>query len=478
MDSVQDMTRDICRPVSAANIVINQNSNLVPEPVAEGDIETLTVPVDRVRQGVNLGKISRTSRRLETSEFPDAPTKTASYLPTTIENLEHILKCSGITVRYNLIKKKIEINIPQFEGTVDNRDNSTLTSIVSLASLHGLAVSQIPAYVEAIGDRNAYNPVKDWIMSVPWDGIDRMEEFCGTVVARDGFSTSLKNTLIQRWMLSLVAAALSDQGFHARGVLTLQGGQGIGKTTWGMKLVSNVAMRDEFVKLGHHLDGSNKDSVLAAITHWIVEIGELDSSFRKDVARLKSFLTSNSDKVRRPYAKAESEYGRRTVFFATVNQHNFLVDETGNSRFWTIPVESLNYTHSINMQQVYAQLAVDYAGGAQWWLSVAEEALLSESNLSHRSVNSIRDIVLDAIDLTLVGNPTNEYLTAGELLRRLGVTVPNNSQSRDCGAVLREVCGEPRRIQGRDKWRVPLRNAEPVLVPLTGPRRPPEGDVF
>lgn len=478
MDSVQYMTRDVCPPVSAGNIVIDPCSNSVNDPAKDDCMGATEMLVNTVPQGVASGKVSRLSRRLEASEFPDAPSKTVSYLPTTIENLEHIIKSSGITVRYNLIKKKIEINIPQFEGTVDNRDNSTLTSIVSLASLHGLAVSQVPAYVEAIGDRNAYNPVKDWIMSVPWDGIDRMEEFCGTVVARDGFAASLKNTLIQKWMLSLVAAALSDQGFHARGVLTLQGGQGIGKTTWGMKLVSDVTMRDEFVKLGHHLDGSNKDSVLAAITHWIVEIGELDSSFRKDVARLKSFLTSNSDKVRRPYAKAESEYGRRTVFFATVNQQNFLVDETGNSRFWTIPVESLDYRHSIDMQQIYAQLAVDYARGGQWWLSVEEEALLSESNLRHRSVNSIRDIVLDAIDRSLVDDPTNEYLTAGELLSRLGVAVPNNSQSRDCGAVLREICGEPRRIQGRDKWRVPLRRAEPVLVPLVGPRRPPAGDVF
>jgi predicted P-loop ATPase len=478
MDSVQDMTRDICRPVSAAKIKIDQCNNSALNTALEAGIEREATPANSVSQGIKLGRISRTSRRLEASEFPDAPTKTASYLPTTIENLEHILQSSGITVRYNLIKKKIEINIPQFEGTVDNRDNSTLTSIVSLASLHGLAVSQIPAYVELIGDRNAYNPVKDWIMSVPWDGIDRMEEFCGTVVARDGFSTSLKNTLIQKWMLSLVAAALSKQGFYARGVLTLQGGQGIGKTTWGMKLVSDVTMRDEFVKLGHHLDGSNKDSVLAAITHWIVEIGELDSSFRKDVARLKSFLTSNFDKVRRPYARAESDYGRRTVFFATVNQQNFLVDETGNSRFWTIPVESLNYTHVIDMQQVYAQLAVKFEQGDQWWLSAEEESQLTKSNLNYRSVNSIRDMVLDVIDLALIGSPTNEYLTANEVLNRVGVTVPTNPQSRDCGAVLRELCGEPRRIHGRDKWRVPLRRTDPVLVPLTGPRRPPAGDVF
>lgn len=38
------------------------------------------------------------------------------------------------------------------------------------------------------------------------------------------------------------------------------------------------------------LDPGNKDSILGAIVHWLVEICELDSSFKKDVARLKGFL--------------------------------------------------------------------------------------------------------------------------------------------------------------------------------------------
>lgn len=476
MDSIQTTPPVISRHVCAADIVLNEDA--APISVHQDTFsETETSPTISAEKQVT-GQVSRINRRLEAGEFPDCPAAGSNHLPTTLENLEHILKGFGISVKYNLIKKKIEILIPEFEGTSDNRDNATLTAIISLASLHGLSTGQVPAYIEAIGDRNAYNPVENWIMSVPWDGCDRLAEFCSTVVARDGFSVDLKNTLIEKWMLSLVAAALSKQGFYARGVLTLQGGQGIGKTTWGMKLVSDPGKRDEFVKLGHHLDGGNKDSVLAAITHWIVEIGELDSSFRKDVARLKSFLTGNFDKVRRPYAKAESEYGRRTVFFATVNQQNFLVDETGNSRFWTIPVESLDYTHKIDMQQVYAQLAVRFADGGQWWLSADEEALLTASNLNYRSANSIRDMVMDAIDPALIGDPANEYMTATELLNHVGIAVPSNPQTRDCGAVLRELCGEPKRVQGREKWRVPLKRAEPLLAHRTGPRQPPAGDLF
>ena len=70
-------------------------------------------------------------------------------------------------------------------------------------------------------------------------------------------------------------------------------------------------------------------------------------------------LTTDFDRVRRPYDRRESEYPRRTVFIATVNGMNFLSDPTGNTRWWTIAVDDLNFRHDIDMQQLFAQLAVE-----------------------------------------------------------------------------------------------------------------------
>ncbi len=99
-------------------------------------------------------------------------------------------------------------------------------------------------------------------------------------------------------------------------MLTFQGPQGIGKTSWVKALVSEPKLRDSVVKLDHHLDTSNRDSILGAIENRFVEIGELDSSFRKDVARLKGFITSDNDRVRRPYGRRECDYPRQTLFVA------------------------------------------------------------------------------------------------------------------------------------------------------------------
>lgn len=395
---------------------------------------------------------------MKLSQLPDQPRSGSDRTLATIANVEAIMTEAGITARYNIIKKKTQILLPNYGGTADNFDNVSLTTIVSLAAQHGMPTGHVGEYVNAIADGHAYNPVADWIRSLPWDGTDRLPAFYATVTEQEGYPVTLKQVLLHKWLLSAVAAALHPK-YHGRGVLTLQGPQGIGKTSWVRSLVSDADLCEAVVKLDHHLDGSNKDTVLLAISNWIVEIGELDSSFKKDVARLKGFLTADSDKVRRPYDRRESEYPRRTVFAATVNESAFLVDTTGNSRWWTIAVAKLDFRHGIDMQQLFAQLAAELAGGGEWWLSLAEEASLAERNARHTMTSVVVERVMEAIDMD--ARPVKAF-TPSQVLRLAGIENPTNTQAKECGSLLRELFGEPSRIQGLMKWRVPLR--EPQLV--------------
>jgi putative DNA primase/helicase len=214
-------------------------------------------------------------------------------------------------------------------------------------------------------------------------------------------------------------------------------------------------MRARFFKRDHHMDGAAKDSILGAIDHWVVEIGELDGAFKRDVARLKGFITNDCDKVRPPYGKRAVEYDRRTVFAATVNDEQFLVDPSGNSRFWTIAVEKLDYDHDIDMQQVFAQLAVDFDQGKQWWLTPEEELQLSNNNRHHQAVSAVVERVKEIIDPDANASE-GRYMTAIEVLAEADIKHPGNIQCKECGALLRSLYGPPSRVQGRDKWRVPL----------------------
>lgn len=396
-------------------------------------------------------------------QFPNNQLNRNGELKTTIANVKHVIDKYSIRVGYNVIKKKLMIKILGQVGLLDNADNTAMTTILSLATLNGMATAPVPAIIELLADRNPYNPVEQWILSEAWDGVDRLPDVYATLKQREGFPEGLKRVLVYKWLLSAVAAALKPSGFKGRGVLVFQGPQGIGKTTWIISLVPDQVLREQVVKVDHHLDANSKDSILGAITHWLVEIGELDSSFRKDFARLKGFLTSDSDKVRRPYARTESEYPRRTVFFATVNDENFLVDHTGNTRWWTIPLVSINYEHGINMQQVFAQLAVDMEKGQQWWLTKEEEALLEASNSDHRTNSVIRDLLLGLMDPEKKDAPGNEYMSTSELFERLNIKSPRNGDAKEMTACLRELLGDSKKINGTQKWRIPLRKEEPKL---------------
>ena len=393
---------------------------------------------------------------LNPDSFHNQPRKGSNAIPTTIANVKHLLKMYCIIVRYNVISKKLNITLPGVSGTVENYDSIVMTHIINLANLNGMSASSIPEFIMAIADKKQVNPAADWIRSKPWDGVDRVPTICETIIAQDDFSEALKVTLMYRWSLSLVAAALAVSGFKARGVLTLQGAQSKGKSSWIGSLVPDEMLRAMLVKGEFHLDGANKDSVLTAISHWIVEIGELDSSFKKDIARLKGFLTADRDKIRVPYGRTACEYPRRTVFAATVNDSSFLVDTTGNSRWWTIPVKEINYKHGIDMQQLFAQLAVDFEKGEQWWLTPEEEIELEKSNANHKVISVIQELIVTAIDVDKIGEDNLPTMSAIELLKHLCIERPRNIECKECAAMLREMLGEHKRINGINKWRIPL----------------------
>lgn len=451
------MSNDYATPVSFSTQ--NVTSTAPNEPVGIG----LKGPAQSIPAIASSSEYSLDrAQPLDPSCFPNAPYKGDGTPPTTIANIAHLLASYSIKLRYNVIKKKLGVIWPMQSGTSENRDNVALTTILSLVALNRMSTGAVPDILGAIADRTPYNPVADWITSKPWDGEDRLPAFLDTLVVREGYPETLKAALMYRWLISSVAAALMPQGFCGRGILTLQGPQSIGKTSWIRALIPDAILREQVLKLDHHLDASNKDSQITAVSHWIVEIGELDSSLKKDVARLKGFITSDRDKLRKPYGRADSEYQRRTVFCASVNDHAFLVDPTGNTRFWTIPVTKIEYQHTIDMQQLFAQIAMDFQKGGRWWLDRNEEQLLETMNQEHRSISVIRERLYAAIDIAPKDTWQLKAYSASEALKKVGVDRPTNPQCKEAGGLLRELYGDPKKIQGIYQWRIAFVQDKPT----------------
>jgi hypothetical protein len=392
---------------------------------------------------------------IDLAGFPDPPKPGATKLSSTLENFLHLLRCYGITVQFNQMKKRPEVFVPGLVSSVENRDAVTLTHLESLLIRHGMSAANASRYILAGADRYRFDPFAQWVDSVAWDGKSRLAEICETVVPDDDYPPHFAFKLIHKWLLSIVAATYHGSGFHSRGILTFQGKQGLGKTSWFGRLVTPLALREEAVKLGHSWDGGSKDARLSAIGHRIVELGELEGSFRKELESLKSFVTDRSDKIRPPYGRVASEYPRSTIFGASVNDSSFLIDRTGNSRFWTIAVKRLDYTHDVDMQQLFAELKVQFEAGRPWWLSSDEEETLAGLNQAHEVSSVIADRLAGQLDLERCGQANLPRLRALEVLEHIGFDRPTNAQLKEANSALRAVLGPHRRIRGANYWDVP-----------------------
>ena len=212
------------------------------------------------------------------------------------ENLKSVLDHLNIIVRYNQIRKRSEIIIPNFQCILDEYDNTTLTLVTDEAVKAGLSPSRIDEFVNSIASKNLFCPVRTYIESNSWTGVDCLEQFYSQINSSDEFMTRL---LFKKWFIQAVAAIYEDQGLSGSGVIVLTGAQGAGKTRLFKDMTRDIP--SVFLE-GAILNPSDKDSVMIACSNWIVELGELDATFRKsDIAQLKGFLTKNKYLLRRPY---------------------------------------------------------------------------------------------------------------------------------------------------------------------------------
>lgn len=370
---------------------------------------------------------------------------------STIENVESVIEAMGIICRYNVISKKIEITIPDEEYTPDNYQNSALARIRSEVSKNEMSTAHCYDYICQIADKNPFNPVISWVESAEWDGTSRLDDFYATVTATD---ENLKRILMRRWMISAVAAAYNPHGVSASGVLVFQGLENIGKTKWFKKLADDPAI-EEYRQDGMMLDPSNRDSVLNCVRSWLVELGELDGTFRRaDLAALKAFITRDRDVLRVAYAVRESEFPRRTVFFASVNGRQYLHDVTGNRRYWTIECTAINHEHEINMQQVWAEFAVLYKDKEPWHLQPDEYALLFETNKDYEATDPIKERVLDTYDWNaqyILGFEWR-WVSATHILKECGFDRPNKADATRAGQIVRELNGNQAKRDGNHRY--------------------------
>lgn len=348
----------------------------------------------------------------------------------TVDNLARILQHDPNCVEpaYNELKGSLDVRdnrrVPWTRpkpGWTDT-DHSHLTRYVE-TTYRIYNQPKLEHALNLVASGRAYHPVRDMLNNLPtWDGQSRVDTLLTDTLGAD--DNPYTRAVTRKFLCAAVARILKP-GTKFDHVLILVGPQGCGKSTifnklggaWYSDALTIADMRDD------------KKAAEKLLGHWILELSELSGMRKTEVEPVKAFISRTEDTYRPAYGRHVETWPRQCVFGGSTNsQDGFLRDNTGNRRFWPVPVTGApgkegHHPWALTtdyIQQVWAETLHLYKAGERLTLNAAEAALAQQAQEDAVEIDDRAGLVSDYLDTLL---PSGWHLMGlKERLTWLGVT--------------------------------------------------------
>ena len=259
----------------------------------------------------------------------------------------------------------------------------------------------------------AYNPVLEILQNLPkWDGVERCEHFLTEWAKADDtpYVRECSRLIFAGgiWRMMLPGCKMDD-------VIVLIGKQGGGKSS----LIRFLALHDDYFGEIKTVDGDKATEQLAG--KWICEIPELSAFTRaKEVESVKAFITRQKDSYRKPYDRNVDDRPRMCIFIGSTNNPSFLVDLTGNRRFYPVTTRSVGYDLFKHEDECRDYIAKCWAEALQKYNegrmpNYANEDLIDEYRKAQDAATQ-DDWRIGAIRAYLYDKPVKSFVCVKELM--------------------------------------------------------------
>ncbi len=169
---------------------------------------------------------------------------------------------------------------------MDSDDSSLRNYLEEIYGIRGK--STIEDALSEVTTRHAFNPLKDYLLGVTWDGIPRLDTvFIDYLGAED---TEFNRAITRKTLAAAVGRAL-EPGIKFDTVLTLIGKQGQGKSSLVRKLAHGWHSESLVTVQG-------KDAMEHIQGFWLIELGELAAIRKADFELVKQFISKQEDSFR------------------------------------------------------------------------------------------------------------------------------------------------------------------------------------
>ena len=302
----------------------------------------------------------------------------AGDVENTLGNLLLIMKNDEALsqIRYNRLANQIYAeNLPWPHTHPAWRDADTAQLVAYVDTNYGeFSARNYELALTKVADDRAYHPVRDYLMTLEWDGIPRNETaFIDFLGAED----TPYVRAVTRKTLAAGAGRIIAPGIKFDTIPVIIGGQGIGKSTMLSKL--GKQWYSDSLSISDMKDKTAPEKLQG---HWLLELSELAGIKKMDVETVKSFASRVDDKYRPSYGRVVESHPRQCIIVGTTNSDGgFLRDVTGNRRFWPINVtgEGTRRPWDITeyeVDQIWAEAVASFNAGEELFLKgdVAEAA--------------------------------------------------------------------------------------------------------
>ncbi len=246
--------------------------------------------------------------------------------------------------------------------------------------------------INVLAYQNIFHPIQDYLDSLAWDGQPHIQRLAEHFADAHGVFP----IYLRRWLIGAVARVYTKGVQNS--MLVLDGPQGIGKSFFSRWLIPMIDVFNE-----GPIQPENKDDQVRQMTVWIWEVKELGATFRKaDMEALKSFLTLESVRVRKPYGHYDLVKPAITSFIGTINNvEGFLSDPTGSRRFNIVQLISIDwaYKDNVDRDQVWAEARAAYLAREPWMLTSEEQKIHDQINEEYAIVDPVEDALLDHFEI-------------------------------------------------------------------------------
>lgn len=277
----------------------------------------------------------------------------------SFRNASRCLMILGVELHYDLFRLRITANgqqIQQFAGDMSDDVLAVLRKLATDRFGFDPGKTHIADAAHTLALENAFHPIRDYLDTLKWDGIERLPNLLQTYF---GAGDTPLNRAFSVMVPVAAVRRVRVPGTKFDTMLVLEGTQGSGKST-AIKILAGEENFSDQTVIG--LDQKVQGELLQGA--WLSEVAELSGLRHTEVNALKSFLSRDTDRFRAAYARFTTSYPRQCVFIGTTNDEVYLKDETGNRRFWPVKTNNIDLEGlERDRDQIWAEAAYREAKG-------------------------------------------------------------------------------------------------------------------